>query len=236
MATTTSSSRRTRKIAAIAAGILVVGVAATYTLASWNDSEWVWGGAGNDPGIGTSQFNIQQDTSVTFVNADWTDEDANPGGGLTFTTGALALAPGDTVYAPVALRADSTSVAGTVTLQAAESAASVTVNDPSDGLWGAVDVTVYTQNAAADPFSRVGTCDEAGVAGSEWTPVAGVTKLNTSATASQPLKAAAGDVQHYCFAVGLAADAETTFAGANSGETLQGRTIAPAWEFEAVSN
>lgn len=222
-----NQSRRTRKIAAIAAGILVVGVAATYTLASWNDSEWVWGGAGGAPNVGTSSFNIQQDTTTPFANGGWTDEATNPGGELTFTTGSLSLTPGDTTYAPVALRAAPTSVAGTVTLQAAVPAAGITAVDAGDLLWNAVEVKVYTQNASATPFSPVGTCNAAGVATADWTPVTGVADLSTPATATQVLAAAAADAQHYCFAVSLPAGAPNT---------LQGRTIAPAWEFKAVSN
>lgn len=227
MVSAANSSRRTRKIAAIAAGILVVGVAATYTLASWTDSEWVWGGAAGDPGVGTSSFNVEQDTTLTFANNGWTDEETNPGGGLMFSTNALSLTPGDTTYAPVALRSAQGSVAGTVTLQAAVPAAGVTVSDPGNSLWDAVTVQVYTQNTATSPFDRVGTCDAAVAASADWTLVAGVNDLGTVATADQVLAASSGDVQHYCFAVALPA---------GSPDTLQGRTIAPAWEFKAVSN
>ena len=95
-----SASTRRRKIAAIAAGALVVGVGATYTLATWNDSEWVWGGANNTPGVGTGEFEVQQNATSPFsdTGADWADRETNPGGGLTFSAGALSLSPGDTIY------------------------------------------------------------------------------------------------------------------------------------------
>lgn len=113
-------SRQGRKIAALSAGLLVIGVGATYTLASWTDSEWVWGGAEGEAGIGTSEFNVQQNTTLPFADGDddenWVDRASNPGDELTFSTGALSLTPGDTIYAPVSLRSAAGSIAGTLTL------------------------------------------------------------------------------------------------------------------------
>lgn len=117
MTTHTTKSRRNRKVAAIAAGMLVVGVGATYTLASWTDSEWVWGGADGTPGIGTSSFNIEQNTSASLADEEWTDAPTNSGGSLTFQLNPTGLTPGDSIYAPVALRAGADSVQGEVTLK-----------------------------------------------------------------------------------------------------------------------
>ncbi|HLS48570.1 MAG TPA: SipW-dependent-type signal peptide-containing protein [Actinomycetaceae bacterium] len=57
--TPTTRSQRTRKIVALSAAGTVLAVGAISTLAAWNDSEWVWGGANSqgDP-IGTSTFNV----------------------------------------------------------------------------------------------------------------------------------------------------------------------------------
>lgn len=185
-------NRRTRKIAALTGGLLVVGIGATYTLASWNDSEWVWGGASGGPGIGTSGFEIEQNT-VASGAAVWVDEESNPGGALTFTPGALALSPGDSVYAPVSLRTKAGSLGGDVTLQGAVAASGVT---PIAGL----------SNAA----------------------------LGTAAGTAQALAAAtptvAGAPQHYCFVITLPSGSQT-----GTGGELMNRTIAPAWEFRAVS-
>lgn len=229
MNTKKSPSSTKRKIAAIAAGALVVGIGATYTLASWTDSEWVWGGtAGNDPGVGTSTFEVQQDTSSTFSNAAWADRETNPGGALTFSTGQLSLSPGDTVYAPVALRTTGASVAGTVTLKAAVAAAGITPNDTGGALWNAIDVEVHTQKTSSSPFTRAGNCDASTAADTtNWTKVTGVSDLTTAASLTQSLDAASGSVQHYCFALTLPA---------GSPDSLQGRTIAPAWEFASSSN
>lgn len=226
-------SRRTRKIAAVAAGLLVVGVGATYTLASWTDAEWVWGGAeGDTPGIGTSMFNIEQNTTddLSAASVAWLDDETNPGGALTFTPNALALSPGVATYAPVSLRAEAGSVSGEVTLQAAVPAAGVTVQDTGGVLWDAVELQVFTSDAAQAP-----ACSAAGI-GSGWVQVAGVTDLSPSSTASdvQTIPAgtagAAGDPQHYCFVLELP---DTPDNQANAG--LQGRTIAPAWQFAAIS-
>lgn len=217
------ASRRTRKIAAIAAGILVVGVGATYTLASWTDSEWVWGGASgvNEPGVGTGYFEVEQSTDGTT----WSDQESNPGGALNFTAAALALSPGDAVYAPVSLRTKVNSVAGDVTLQAAVPAVGVTVADADGSLWDAVEVAVYTSAAATAP-----SCLAASFNSADWTAVAGVTSLDEVATATQSLGAAtttvAGAPQHYCFVLTLSGTAD---------DTLMNRTIAPAWEFRAIS-
>ena len=106
MQTTQRPSGRTRRTAAIAAGALCrcpVGLGANTHSRLWNDSEWVWGGADGDPNVGTSKFNVQQNTSVPYVGTSWGDFDVNPGDELTFTAGALTLSPSDTIYAPVAL-------------------------------------------------------------------------------------------------------------------------------------
>lgn len=238
MSRTTSRSRRTRKIAALAAGALVIGLGATYTLASWTDSEWVFGGAsgtGGDPdtpGVGTGVFEVQQNTSSPFSAdaANWADREANPGGGLTFTAGALSLSPGDTVYAPVALRTTAASTASaSVTLQPAVAAAAITPTDANGDLWKSLQISVYTATAAAPPAA----CSAAGIA-SGWTQILNGQPLATVAGASQTLQAAAGSTQHYCFAVHL----PTALPGgvvATSIDQLQGRTVAPAWEFRSVS-
>jgi hypothetical protein len=47
------------------------------------------------------------------------------------------------------------------------------------------------------------------------------------ATGTQVLQAATGNVLHYCFVVTLPA---------NASNSLQGLTVAPAWQFSAVSS
>ncbi|MGW8482883.1 SipW-dependent-type signal peptide-containing protein [Microbacterium sp. NPDC055903] len=212
---------RNRKIAAVAVGLLVVGVGATYTLASWNDSEWVWGGADGDPGIGTSQFEVLQNTDPDVDAAAWTNEEANPGGELLFSPGALQLTPGDTVYAPVALQTDADSVAATVTLQGAVAAAGAPAPANDAALFSAVRATVYTAAGSAAPTA----CDT-GFDATGWTAIVSNATLATAATATQDLDADGASTQHYCFAITLPA---------GSPDTLQGLVISPAWQFASVS-
>lgn len=229
MSTSRLGSRRNRRIAAIAAGVLVIGVGATYTLASWTDSEWVWGGAGNAPGIGTSEFEVEQNRSTPFSNAaSWENQETNPGGGLTFTVGALALTPGDSVYAPVALRTAPNSVEAQVQLNGAVAATGVTVDDDGGALWDAIRVSVYTETTddETSEFAPSATCNADIASASGWTKIVDGQPLNTAASAAQTLDADSGSVQHYCFEVTLPA---------GSPDTLQGRTIAPAWEFASES-
>lgn len=223
MAQKTVQSTKTRKIAAISAGALVVGLGAAYTLASWTDSEWVWGGADNAPNIGTSMFNVQQNTTRDLDVAEWTDEQENPGGELLFTAGSLSLVPNDTIYAPVSLRTVTDSIAGSVQLQPAVAADGITVQDQDDLLWDAVELAVWV---APGDGNTAPACDDTFAAG-EWTQLVDGT-LADGATVPQDLQGNAQDAQNYCFAITLPADE----AG---NQDLQGRTIAPAWEFAAVS-
>lgn len=218
-------SARNKKLAAIAAGALVVGIGASYTLATWNDSEWVWGGAENNPGVGTGYFNIQQNTTPGVDGGTFADFEENPGDELTFTTGALALTPGDTIYAPVALRTEDGSMAADVELQGAQPADGVTTNDADAKLWEAIEVSVYTSTTQTQP-----TC-ATGFDANDWDgAIITDADLNQGATTSQGLQADAQSIQHYCFVLTLPEGAQE----GNSTE-LMGRTIAPAWEFAAES-
>lgn len=235
---TTATSRTGRKIAAIAVGALVLGVGATYTLASWTDSEWVWGGAtGGAPGIGTQMLEVEQSTDG---GGNWNDEENNPGGALNFTAAALELTPGDTVYAPVSLRTKINSIGGDVTLQKAVKAGGITTVDADDRLWNAVELSVYTSSAGTAP-----ACEAGGFVVGDWTSVAGLSAVSldtpaTPTTGAQTLgaatAAAAGAPQHYCFVLHLPEDAQEQAEAEVPAINLMGRTIAPAWEFQAESN
>lgn len=221
------NSRRNRKLSAIAAGALVIGIGATYTLATWTDSEWVWGGADNEPGVGTSFFNVQQNTEpgAALSAGGFGDEESNPGGELTFSPGALSLSPGSVIYAPVALRTQEESVAGEVTLTGAVPATGVDWADDEDLLWEAIEVSVYTSGDEEQP-----ACLEDFVS-SEWdAAIIEDAGLGDGAMASQDLAKSAESIQHYCFVLTLPEGVQE-----GSGEELMGRTIAPAWEFAAES-
>lgn len=225
-----SGQRKKGKIAAILAGGLVIGVGGAFTLASWTDSEWVFAGNGTGgPGIGTSTFEVQQDTSGA-IGGTFIDSEINPGEALSFGLGALALSPGQTIYAPVALRTTSTSIAGKISLRGAVAATGVTATSPDvldapgAGLWSALKLQVVVSD---EHF----TCDATAMT-TETTVVAAGSGLAVGATVEQDLDAAQGNTQYYCFAVTLPAPAPAT-PGEFDG--LQGHVVAPAWEFRAIS-
>lgn len=221
-------SRTTRnKVLAILAGGLVLGVGGTATLAAWVDNEWVYGGSGGDePGVGTSTFIVEQDASSPFVDpGSWVNEDTNPGNELTFgPTDPLALTPGDIVYAPVALHTTLESVSGDVTLQAAVAADGITADDDSGLLWDALDLRIGWVEVAAGGTPPI--CSGATL-GTTYAIIADGTGLDTAPTGPQAIDAAGASNLHYCFEISLADDAPST---------LMGRAVAPAWQFISESN
>ena len=109
---------RRRKLAAILAGGLVVGVGTMATLASWNDTEYASGS------FTAGKFNLQG----SIDQAAFTEHaSAGAAAVLGFSAPVSVLTPGDTVYSPYALRLDKTSSnAGTVVVSAGTSTGVVT--------------------------------------------------------------------------------------------------------------
>lgn len=222
------SARRRRKALAIIAGGTAVGVAGLVTLAAWNDNEWVFGGTSGDggDGVGTSQFNVQQNAwegTSAPTTAGFADFETNPGDALIFNVNPTGLTPGDTIYAPVALKTTANSIAGGLQLTPAVAAAGKTAVDDAGALWNALtysvrvtdDATAAT-NCAPDTFADAGAAVVTGHALSAAIP-----------DAPQELEAAGGNVQYYCFAITLPETADN--------QDLQGRTVFPAWRFAATS-
>ncbi|MCW4353473.1 SipW-dependent-type signal peptide-containing protein [Hoyosella sp. YIM 151337] len=94
--TSPRTNRNRRKARAVLAGGIVLGIGAVVTLAAWNDSVWAEGE------FATEAWNVQGSVDG---GSTW-DEYATAGtaGQLQFTLDNLAMVPGDTVYAPFALR------------------------------------------------------------------------------------------------------------------------------------
>lgn len=219
-------TRRSSKFKAMLAGGAVLGLGATVTLAAWTDTEWVFAGnaAGNGPGLGTSVFEVEQNVTNPYTEASFVQNETNPGGAVQFGVSALTLTPGDAVYAPVALRTVTGSIAGTVTLQPAVPATGITVTDANQALFNALTVRVAVSATTT-------TCNAA--AFTAGTIIANGPLATTGASAGQALSAAGGDVQHYCFEITLPAN--PTLPNGTALSALQGRTAAPAWNFSAVS-
>jgi predicted ribosomally synthesized peptide with SipW-like signal peptide len=233
--TATDVTAKRKRTYALLAGGLVLGLGATATLAAWNDSEWVFGGnaAGTGPGVGTSTFEVEQNASSPYVASPFIQSEENPGNALIFGVDALALSPGDSVYAPVALRTVDGSLGGNVTLQPAVPAnetrflAATRSNDPDGLLLDALEVRV---SVLADATV---TCNLAAFSALTATTIADGPLATTGGSAAQTLLADSGNVQHYCFEITLPAapvlPVNTTI------DALQGLSIAPAWEFAAES-
>ncbi|WP_324014091.1 SipW-dependent-type signal peptide-containing protein [Microbacterium sp. JZ37] len=96
----TTDTRR-RKVFAVLAGGLVLGVGAAVTLAAWNDSEFATGT------FGAGAFNLEG--STTSATDGYADHETAPGAALAFTLPlAENLSPTDVVYAPFWVRLDDT--------------------------------------------------------------------------------------------------------------------------------
>jgi predicted ribosomally synthesized peptide with SipW-like signal peptide len=234
-------TKRQKTMAILAAG-LVLGLGATMTLAVWNDTEWVTGGVDSDgdgitdiPGIGTSTFEVGQNTTVPYTAAGWVDREVAPGGALDFSIDALSLAPGGVVYAPVSLRTTDASVAASNIALSAAIPATLTppAADTGDLLFDALNlrIVVATTAEAATPAACDATAFDADatyIVGALATfPDLATAGTNPAAPAPAIDLAAEGDDKlDYCFEVSLPDGVS---------DALQGRTVAPAWQFIADS-
>lgn len=206
-----TNSHRGQKVAAIAAfGIILVSGAGVASLAAWTDTEWVQGGVGTDPGISTSVFRIQQNT--TTGSTGWVDEPDSPGGVIAFVD-ASGLTPGDTAYGFVRLRTVDDSLAGTVTLN---ESALVGANSLYGALRYGAGIVASTAECSAAQF---------GVGDDGLVPFD--TSLSADVAPTFSIAADASAERIVCFAVTLPA---------GSPSTLQGLTTTPEWYFEAESS
>lgn len=203
-ATPERKRRRSRMIRAILAGGLVLGVGAAVTMAAWNDSEFVTGT------FTAGTFNMQGSTD----NTTFADHPVGAPGTLVFTVAPLLLSPGDTVYAPFALR-----LAANTTNNA-----NVVITAPST-VTGTIPANLtYEVDRTATFTCGSGTTDSTGTplitAGTAVTAVAGPNTfvLNKGAPVTS-----AGATQFLCFKV-------TAGAG-----LTQGQTGTVTWQFTASS-
>ena len=206
------NNQRARKIAALsAAGLILVAGAGATSLAAWTDTEWVQGGVGTVPGISTSVFQIQQNTTSSSDPADWVDEPDSPGGVIAFVD-ASGLTPGDTAYGFVRLRTTAASIAGTIDMFAGAHAT-------GDDLYDALQ---YGAGLVATP----GDCAEGSFGTGDDDLVDFGSALDAALTVDFPIAAAAASEQVVCFAVTLPA---------GSPSSLQGLSTTPEWYFVGES-
>ncbi|MEO7015325.1 MAG: SipW-dependent-type signal peptide-containing protein [Leifsonia sp.] len=109
---------RSRRVRAILAGGLVLGVGAAVTLAAWNDSEFATGT------FSAGTFNLVGSTDGTTFTDHAT---AGTAATLGFTVPASSLSPGSVTYAPFAVElAANTTNAAIVTVSNAATTGTVT--------------------------------------------------------------------------------------------------------------
>lgn len=201
--------RRRRKVAAILAGGLVLGVGATYTLASWNDSEF---GSGTFTG---GKFNLEGSTDGTT----FADHATAPGAALSFSTPFNNLAPGNVVYAPFSVR-----LAANTTSPATVKVASIATTDDAKGNATKISWAIY-KLAAGTP-----TCDAAGVTAAG-TALATGTDLSTNASVTST-----GVALGIGSPTTNAGAAVPLCVVATAGAIAQGGVTTSTWQFAATSN
>ncbi|GAA5147673.1 hypothetical protein GCM10025768_08220 [Microbacterium pseudoresistens] len=204
-----SDSNNRRKVLAVLAGGLVLGVGAAVTLAAWNDSEFATGT------FTAGAFNLEGATDgAGGTYSDHNVDEGDSAATLTFTTPLAGnLSPTDVVYAPFWVRLDDTT-----TSNAALVAASATgTGDNAEN----ISYAVYSIGAAA-------TCDATAVTGG--TLVASGTDL-TDFTAGSSVALAKGA------AVGTAgAPAQLCFVATAGADLVEGEAATATWKFTATSN
>lgn len=200
-----------RKVLAILAGGLVLGVGTAVTLAAWNDSEFANGT------FTAGAFNLQG-SSAGDVDASYSDHNVDKGdtaATLAFSVPVSNLAPGDSVYAGYWVRlAAGTTTAATLSANGvtADAAASSNSDHLSYSIYQlAPGATCNAASATGTPIATGATLDaQTGV-----TPVA----LTQGANATT-----AGTAVQLCFKVTADANLEPSLATNAS------------WKFTAVSN
>lgn len=197
-----------RKVLAVLAGGLVLGVGAAVTLAAWNDSEFATGT------FTAGSFNIEGSTTgATTGYAEHNVDDGDAAATLTFELAdvAASMAPDDVVYAPFWVRLDST-----------------TTNDATLLPTGITAGTGGNEANLSYTVTAIAAGDTCG-ASATGTVVAQGTSLSTQTGAtSVPLTkgaapATAGTPVQLCFAVTAGAD------------LVEGAAATGTWEFTATS-
>ena len=143
---TTKQARR-RKVAAVLAGGLVLGVGTMATLASWNDSEFA------SATFTAGQFALE--SAVDAPGATWVDHSVTPGA-LTFSLPVGNLTPTDVVAAPFAVRlAAGTTNDAQVTLVASTAAGDIAPNLTYEVIKTTAANSCTTATAATDDNTAV---------------------------------------------------------------------------------
>lgn len=200
-----ASSQKSRKVKALLAGGLVLGVGAAVTLAAWTDQEWATGT------FTAGSFNIEGSTDGTT----WADHAAEgDAAALAFEINAANLTPGDTVAEAFAVRT-----------------AAGTTYDATADLISATSSGANAANLSYEIFTvpAIGDCDADAAAAGGTSIVADGTAFSSAAPTATEFnlaagtEAAAGETAVLCFQVTAGPD------------LVQGGEATALWGFEATS-
>ncbi|SDS18489.1 SipW-dependent-type signal peptide-containing protein [Microbacterium paraoxydans] len=186
---------RSRRIRAILAGGLVLGVGATATLAAWNDSEH---GAAT---FTAGRFDIVGATDGTTFSSHAT---AGTAAALNFQLPPTAMAPGTTTYALFSVRTASPSVAGVLQL--------------TPGTPGGTGLATYLTYGVR---TITGTSCTAATYPAGTAVVPDGSTLTTAGTTTQAVAANGAAQVNYCFAVTLPTAAGNGAQGLTMTQTWQ---------------
>ncbi|GAA3070693.1 MULTISPECIES: SipW-dependent-type signal peptide-containing protein [Actinomycetes] len=177
-----------RRIRALAASGLVLGVGASVTLASWNDSEFAGGT------VSAGHFTLEGSTDgSTFRTTDAEDPHQ-----LSFTV-ASGLTPGQRTYALFSVRTAAGSAGGTVQLQGDDGNTGTLANAMT---YGVRTISGTTCNAASFDAGTV--------------VVSRGTALTGDAADSQTVAADQGSEVHYCLELTLSSTAPNQVQGTST--------------------
>lgn len=174
-----------RKVAAVLAGGLVLGIGAATTMAAWTDSQQA-----------TATFAAGVFTLVSSVDgSSWADhEQGNP---AVLALGTSGMSPGVSGFGYLDVKTSSAStLGGTVVLEAA------TVGNPSDA--GMVSALEFRAKALAEGA----TCDPTALTGSAFVAITSAPSI-----APQTIRAAGLDAVRYCLEVRMVANPDDAVQG-----------------------
>lgn len=205
--------QRSRRIRAVLAGGLVLGVGAAMTLAAWNDSEYT------TATFTSGRFDIVGATDgVTFSS----HASAGAAATLSFVVAPTAMFPGTTTYALFSVKTANPSGAGTLQL---------TAGTPSGDLASHLRYGVRLVPTAATPAQSCTAATYAAASAASAVVVADGSNLTVggaaTATVPQVVTANGGNQLNYCVAVSLPLNAD---------DTAQNKTATQTWQITGTSS
>ena len=143
----TRPGTRSRKVRAVLAGGLVLGLGATITLAAWNDSEFASGT------FTAGHFDLKGSTDGTT----FADHASGSPASLTFSLGYNLLTPNDTVAAPFVLHLDKDTTSAAVGTVASATRSGTAATQLTYGIRSVASVAACTPTATGTAIVPAGT-------------------------------------------------------------------------------